>query len=104
MTYKQAQALGGQVRKGEHGALAVYADRMRRTKTAENGDEIEREIPFLKGYTVFNGEQIDGLPEHCYAKPSPPLPAPARIEAAERFATAIRATIRHDGNWAFYAI
>ena len=30
-----------------------------------------REIPFLKGYTVFNVEQIEGLPEHYYARPEP---------------------------------
>lgn len=104
MTYKQAQELGAQVRKGEHGSLVVYADRMRRTETADNGDEIEREIPFLKGYTVFNCEQIDGLPDHFYSKPASPLPAPARIEAAERFAAATRADVRHGGNRAFYAI
>jgi antirestriction protein ArdC len=28
------------------------------------GEELERNIPFLKGYTVFNAEQIDGLPAH----------------------------------------
>jgi antirestriction protein ArdC len=85
MTYKQTQKLGGQVRKGEHGALVVYADRITKTETGDNGDEIEREIPFMKGYTVFCVEQIDGLPEHFYARPSPPLPAPERIAGAERF-------------------
>src|SRR5579863_494054 len=104
MTYRQASELGGQVKKGEHGALVVYADRMRRTETADNGDEIEREIPFLKGYTVFNCEQIDGLAEHFYARPSPPLPAPTRIAGAERFVASTRADIRHGGNMAFYAI
>jgi antirestriction protein ArdC len=64
MTYKQSQELGAQVKKGEHGSLVVYADRMRKTETGDNGDEIEREIPFMKGYTVFWVEQIDGLPEH----------------------------------------
>ena len=28
MTYKQAAELGGQVRKGEHGSLVVYADKI----------------------------------------------------------------------------
>jgi len=28
------------------------------------GEDTEREILFLKGYTVFNGEQIEGLPAH----------------------------------------
>jgi antirestriction protein ArdC len=53
---------------------------------------------------VTPSEQIDGLPDHFYARPSPPLPAPARIEAAERFAANSRADIRHGGGRAFYAI
>jgi antirestriction protein ArdC len=104
MTYKQARELGAQVRKGEHGSLVVYADRMRRTDTNDNGDGIEREIPFLKGYTVFNCEQIDGLPDHFYSRPAPPLLAPARIDVAEHFTAATHADIRHGGNRAFYAI
>ena len=54
MTYKQAQELGAQVRKGEHGALVVYADQITRTEPTDKGEEVEREIPFMKGYTVFN--------------------------------------------------
>jgi antirestriction protein ArdC len=54
MTFKQARALGGYVRRGEHGAVVVYADRLIRTETDERGENIEREIPFLKAYTVFN--------------------------------------------------
>ena len=73
MTYKQAQELGAQVRKGEHGSLVVYADRIRRTETDANGDDVEHEIPFLKGYTVFNCEQIDGLPAKFVAPAAPVL-------------------------------
>ena len=58
MTYKQAHELGAQVRKGEHGSLVVYADRVTRKDTNDKGDEIEREIPFMKGYTVFNVEPV----------------------------------------------
>ena len=104
MTYRQAAQLGGQVRKGEHGSLVVYADRFRKTESAENGDETLREIPFLKGYTVFNCEQIDGLPAHFYAPPAPPPAVPLRIEAAESFVAATKARIDHGGNRAFYAI
>jgi antirestriction protein ArdC len=104
MTYKQAQELGAQVRKGETGALVVYANSFTKTEAAENGEAIEREIPFLKGYTVFNIEQIDGLPDSFRAPPLPaPLPPAARIEAAERFFAATGADIRHGGNRAFYA-
>jgi hypothetical protein len=62
LTFKQAIELGGHVRKGETGESVVYADRIRRTETGDNGESTEREIPFMKGYTVFNAEQCDGAP------------------------------------------
>jgi antirestriction protein ArdC len=103
MTYRQAAEHGGQVRKGEHGSLVVYADRIRKTDTDDNGEEIEREIPFLRGYTVFNCAQIDGLPDF-YAAPSPSRPAFERIAGAEHFVRNTGADIRHGGDRAFYAI
>jgi antirestriction protein ArdC len=103
MTYKQAQEIGGQVRKGEHGSLVVYANSITRTETNDKGEDVEREIPFMKGYTVFNVEQVDGLPAHYYAQPENPLPLSERIESADRFMTATGAEIRHGGNMAFYA-
>src|SRR5947207_5215268 len=105
MTFKQASELDAHIRKGEKGSLVVYADSITRKETDEKtGDEIDREIPFLKGYTVFNVEQIDGLAEVYYAKATPTLDTVARIEHAERFFTALGATIRHGGNRAFYSI
>jgi antirestriction protein ArdC len=69
MTFKQAKELDAQIHKGEKGSLVVYADSVRRKETDEKtGDEIDREIPFLKGYTVFNVEQIEDLLEAYYAK------------------------------------
>ena len=53
------------MRKGETGELVVYANRITRTETDDTGTESEREIPFLKGYTVFNAAQCDGLPAEC---------------------------------------
>src|SRR5437660_10687302 len=51
MTFNQASELAANIRKGEKGSLVVYADRIKRKQTDETaGDEIEREIPFLKGY------------------------------------------------------
>ena len=102
LTYKQAQELGAQVRKGEHGELVVYANRITRTETAATGEETEREIPFLKGYTVFNAEQIDNLPPHFTAPAAPTLDPVARIAHAECFFAATGADIRHGGNQAYY--
>lgn len=103
MTYKQATGLGGQVRKGEHGSLVVYADRITRTETNEQGEETEHAIPFLKGYTVFNCDQIDGLPSHYYARNEPPRDALPRIERAETFFANTKADVRHGGDKAYYA-
>lgn len=102
MTYKQAAALNAQVRKGEHGSLVVYADTILKTETDEQGHEQERSIGFMKGYAVFNVEQIDGLPAHYYAKAEPPQPV-ERIEHAEQFFAATGATIRHGGGRACYS-
>lgn len=102
MTFKQAQELGAHVRKGEKAALVVYANKLTRTETDDKGEEAEKEIPFLKGYSVFNVEQIEGLPAHYYAKPEKPLPLSERLDHAERFIADTGATVRHGGNSAFY--
>ena len=104
LTFKQALELGGNVRKGETGELVVYANSITKTEIDDKGEETEREIPFLKGYTVFNVEQCDGLPAHFYAKAEAPALTPAqRIDAADRFFAATGADIRHGGTRAFYA-
>lgn len=104
MTFKQALELGGHVRKGEHGSLVVYADRIRRTERDEaTGEEAEREIPFLKGYTVFNVEQMEGLPAHFYAVAEPRLDPVQRNARADAFFAATRADVRHGGDRAYYS-
>lgn len=103
MTFKQALELGASVRKGESGATVVFASRFTKSQADGNGNEVDREIPFLKAYTVFNIEQIDGLPDH-YHRSSEPVPDPvARIEAADRFFRDTGSVVRHGGNHAFYA-
>jgi len=105
MTYRQASELGAHVRKGEKGSPVVYANKLVRTETDEvTGDESERTIPYMKGYTVFNVEQIEDLPAHYYAKAEPRFDPPARIDHADAFFTALGADIRHSGNQAYYAV
>jgi antirestriction protein ArdC len=69
MTYRQALELGAHVRQGEHGTTVVYADRIVRKDTDAAGHDVERVIPFLKAYTVFNVAQIENLPAQ-YRNPS----------------------------------
>jgi antirestriction protein ArdC len=103
MTFRQAAELKAHVRKGERGSPVVYASKITRTERNEAGEDVERDIPFLKTYTVFNAGQIDKLPEHYYAKPAPRLQTVQRIQEAEAFFAATQADIRHGGNRAFYS-
>lgn len=106
MTFRQAQELGGHVRKGEKGSMVVYANTLTKTETdTETGEDVEHKIPFMKGYTVFNVEQIEGLPAHYYAPAQePPLDGAQRIEQAEAFFRETGIAIRHGGTRAFYTV
>jgi len=86
MTYKQAQERGGQVRKGERGSLVIKYAVYEKDAPAEGGTADAEAEPerrgFVKGYTVFNACQIDGIDF-----PSPPggerHPERPPVEAAE---------------------
>jgi antirestriction protein ArdC len=103
MTFRQALELNAHVRKGEKGSLVVYANSITKTEQNDTGEDVERDIHFLKGYTVFNCDQIEGLPEQYYVKPEPKFTAVARIDRAEAFFGATNADIRYGGNRAYYA-
>jgi len=82
MTFRQALEYGACVRKGEKGAIAikygtVIKDEEGNTKKtdAEPSDD-DRKIGYLRSYTVFNAEQIDGLGEEFYPKPATANEAP----------------------------
>jgi antirestriction protein ArdC len=104
LTFQQAKELGGFVKKGEHGSPVVYANTFKKTETTDAGEEVEQDIPFLKQYTVFNAEQVEGLPQHFYQMAEPPKEKIERIEHAERFFANTKADIRYGGNRAYYAI
>jgi antirestriction protein ArdC/phage/plasmid primase-like uncharacterized protein len=111
LTYKQAEAAGGQVRKGEKGTGIQYwkfsEEQIRKDdngKPVLDGDGnpvkvvVRLERPRVFFATVFNAEQIDGLP---------PLQKKEQtwnpIERAEGILAASGAVIRHNGGGrAFY--
>lgn len=104
MTFKQAQELKANVRKGEKGTQVVYADKMVKEEESPNGETSTRQIPFLKCYTVFNAHQIDGLSDAFYTKPETPVSNPiTRDETIDRFFTQTKADI-HTGTQAAYSI
>jgi antirestriction protein ArdC len=102
LTFRQALALGGHVRRGERGTTVVYADRFvpddARRRAAQTGGEA-RTIPFLKRFTVFNMDQIDDLPDDLATVAPPPGTIEPRVEALIK-ATGI--DFRIGGNRAYY--
>ena len=97
LTYKQAQSIGGQVRKGEKGIPILFYGRTEK----ENKDE---SYCFAKFYTVFNTDQIDGIDSvKALIKPAikNDIPLIDRCEAvAKGFSCAPE--VKHGGNQACY--
>ncbi|MET3794348.1 ArdC family protein [Aquamicrobium terrae] len=104
LTFRQALALGGNVRKGERGTTVVYADRFvpddEKRRARETGEEAQA-IPFLKRFTVFNAAQCEGLPEDV-AIVAPPPPAGLIEPQVEALIGATGIDFRIGGNRAFY--
>lgn len=114
MTYKQAQSVGAQVRKGERGTtlfkLVTHSEQVKKdrhgqvVKDAEGHPVKERialEQPYLSSFSVFNAQQIEGLPE-WQQQPVSALWAEDNI--AETLLAASGAVIEHQaGNRAYYS-
>src|SRR5262249_16788459 len=65
LTYRQAQEIGGHVRKGEHGSPVVFWKWLERGEESPDGEETDsttRRVPVARLYTVFNVQQCE-LPE-----------------------------------------
>lgn len=96
-TFNQARNLGASVRKGEKATHVLFFDRFTKDDTREGHEGETLSFAYAKTYAVFNGDQIDGLPEHL-ATPERPLPA---VPAADFFA-AVAADVRHGGAQPMY--
>jgi len=85
-TYKQIEALGGQVRKGEKSTLAILWKPMQRMNK-DTG--LEEKFLMLRTFNVFSASQADGLPEKFFSKDEPVNPDEpmAFLEAGAVFAT-----------------
>lgn len=114
LTFRQARAAGGAVRRGETGTTIFYAARFTPKGEAGGGAADgggadggsdgggDRAVPFLKRFTLFNVAQCEGLPERC-SRAAAPLPPRETIPAAEALIAATGADIRIGGNEAYYS-
>lgn len=114
LTYKQAAGIGAQVRQGEKGTTIQYwkfseeidkVDENGRKVFGEDGkpekETIQLENPKVFYSTVFNGSQIDNMPQRVFDnRPERMFEA---IEAAERIIENSGANISHiEGAGAYY--
>jgi antirestriction protein ArdC len=100
LTYRQAQEIGGHVRKGEHGAPVVFWTEWERPDK-ETGETAK--IPVLRHYTVFHVSQCEGIghlvpPVKVLDNPNPPIDRCEAIVGGMPSAP----SIRHDFDSAFY--
>lgn len=111
LSFKQARAMGGFVRRGETATRIVfYSDGAARGDAEEAAPGTtdgapQRRRAVLRSYAVFNADQVDGLPEDFSAAPpsrSRTTDEADRARLAAHFATA-PATIEHGGTRAYYA-
>jgi len=60
LTYKQAVALGGFVKKGEKSSVVVFW-KMLDSKTEKDSKGVPKKVPMLWQYNVFNLDQTEGI-------------------------------------------
>src|SRR6202050_2357701 len=110
LTFKQANQLGGTVRKGEHGEIVVFwkiedADQTDPNAAERESDESAPQRFILRFYRVWNVEQC-ALPQAVLDK-LPPIETHQHdpIEAAEKIIAGMpnRPEIHYGGSQAFYS-
>ena len=86
-TFKQWKAAGASVKKGSKGAKICFYSSVEREVAADDNAEPEtKHVRFLKTYTVFNADQVEGW-EDPAASEELVLPCEGKhIEAAEKAA------------------
>ena len=98
MTYKQAADKGWQVRKGEKAAQVEFWEV--KPERDENGEDDDRQRARMvhRVYSVFNAQQIDGIPPVVIT----PRESWQVCEAGERILAGSGAEIRYGGDRAYY--
>lgn len=78
LTWKQAQALGGHVRKGEKSTIAVFfkpfevesTDKVGQTRRNAQGEPVMEQRIMLRSIPLFNVQQCDDLPASVAPAPA----------------------------------
>lgn len=113
LTFQQARALGACVRRGETGTPIVFFKVLEVDESpgaarmgAANDAPARKVVPLLRSFTVFNADQVDGLPEALMpatAMPTDGSPEWRPNAQAQALLDRSGAVIRHGGDQAFYS-
>lgn len=96
-TYRQWNAIGGQVRKGERAATIVFFKDVERPTDEDEETKSRRSIVAIAS-SVFNADQVDG-----YAADAPQADQTERMNQVEAFVAATGATLQERGHRACYS-
>jgi len=99
LTFNQARAAGGSIKKGAKGIPVVFWKMLKEQKVGPTGNKEEKTIPLLRYYTVFALEDTENVKVK--------LPAQNRldfmpIEEAEKLVLATGVNVIHSGDRACY--
>jgi antirestriction protein ArdC len=83
--------------------VVYYGQSTKEEPDPATGEAKDKAFGFLKQYTVFNGEQCEGLPPHYYALKEAPKNLSERLQGAEDFVAKTGAQVRHGGNQAYFS-
>ena len=102
ITFNQAQKLGAKIRKGETSVRAVFFKPMELKRDSDS----DREASFTfigKAFSLFNVEQVDGLPDYEIPKQRE-YNETESVNTINSLALTVKGlNIRHGGNQAFYS-
>lgn len=59
-TFNQFRSIGCRIRKGAKATTIVYWSQIKKTVEDKNGDSVEKTIPYLKTWNIFNVAQAEG--------------------------------------------
>ena len=102
LSFDQAKEAGGTVRKGEKATHLVFFKQLTVQDKVDPGKL--KNIPLMRGFTVFNVEQCDGLPEK-FTNPEPLKPRnnDERDALVDEFVATTKAVIKEGHGEAYFA-
>lgn len=101
-TLRQTNLLGGKVRRGEKATLVIFWKTHSFEETREEtGERVERTVPLLRSYYLFNAAQCEGVPQNEVQEvtPAPEL----RYAQVKALLERTRATVQTGGDQAFFS-